>query len=986
MTYFGRLLLVMIICSIVWLAQPGTSPAEPDNEARLLTRTHQITFAGRRAGEGYFSADGKRMIFQSEREPDNPFYQIYLLDLETGDTTRVSPGIGKTTCAWIHPQADKVLFASTHADPQARAKQQEELAQRASGQARRYAWDFDEHYDIFEADTQGGHLTNLTHAPGYDAEGSWSPDGTWIVFASNRHAYTAALSDADRAILARDPSFFIDIYRMRADGTQVQRLTQTPGYDGGPFFSPDGRKIVWRRFAPDGATAEIWTMNLDGSQPQQITRLDVMSWAPYFHPSGAYIIFTNNAQGFGNFELYMVDSAGQHEPVRVTYTEGFDGLPVFSPDGQRLAWTSTRTPDRTAQIFMADWNDAEARALLGLTGATSPPATSPQAVSTSAPDLRQTTAAITPADIRLHLSYLASEALGGRLTGSDGERLATDYVARVFGALGLQPAGDDGTFFQTFPFTAGVSLDATNTLTLHTAQGDRTLTVDSAWRPLAFSRTGAIDTAGVVFAGYGIVAPAAGQFPAYDAYANLDVTDKWVLMLRYMPENITPEHRQHLAAYASLPYKAMLARDHGARGMLLVSGPNSQVKQQLVPLTFDTVLAGTSIGALSITDEVADGLLHGAGKSLQELQSALDSGTPLPGVPLPDVTMTAVIGLQQERRTGRNVLARLPVAAQPAESLVLLGAHIDHLGHGTSANSRAHTDEQGQVHPGADDNASGVAGVLEIAQYLTDLHARGQLAGQRDVLFAAWSGEELGLLGSGHFVRTFRPNGQTPATLTPAIAAYLNFDMIGRLTTQVYLQGVGSSSVWPGAIERGNVSVGLPIVLQPDSYLPTDATSFYLRGVPILNAFTGAHADYHSPRDTAERINNEGAARIAQLMAGLTRTLVMRPTVPDYIAQEKPTTSASRANLRAYLGTIPEYGDTAGIKGVKLNGVARGGPAAQAGLEAGDVIVQLAGKTIENIYDYTHALQAVKVGQPLTVEVLRDGKHATFTVTPASRD
>jgi C-terminal processing protease CtpA/Prc len=192
--------------------------------------------------------------------------------------------------------------------------------------------------------------------------------------------------------------------------------------------------------------------------------------------------------------------------------------------------------------------------------------------------------------------------------------------------------------------------------------------------------------------------------------------------------------------------------------------------------------------------------------------------------------------------------------------------------------------------------------------------------------------------------------------------------------------------VWPEAIERGNVSVGLSIMMQPDSYLPTDATSFYLRGVPILNAFTGAHADYHSPRDTAERINNAGAASIAQLMAALTRTLVMRPTVPDYIAQEKPTASASRGNLRAYLGTIPEYGDTAEIKGVKLNGVAKGGPAAQAGLEAGDVIIQLAGKTIENIYDYTHALQAVKVGQPITIEVLRDGKQATFTVTPASRD
>jgi Tol biopolymer transport system component len=985
MTHLRPILLALLVCTTIWLTPPGTTPAEPNNEARLLTNTHQLTFAGRRAGEGYFSADGKRMIFQSEREPDNPFYQIYLMDLETGDTRRVSPGIGKTTCAWIHPHADKVLFASTHADPQARAKQQAELAQRASGQARRYAWDFDEHYDIFEADTQGGHLTNLTHAPGYDAEGSWSPDGTWIVFASNRHAYTAPLSEAEQAILARDPSYFVDIYLMRADGTQVQRLTQAPGYDGGPFFSPDGHKIVWRHFAPDGATAEIWTMNLDGSQQRQITHMGVMSWAPYFHPSGAYIIFANNAQGMGNFELYMVDSEGQHEPVRVTHTDGFDGLPVFSPDGQHLAWTSTRTPDHTAQIFMADWNDAEARALLGLPGPAASSATPPPAVP-SVPDLRQTTAAITPADIRLHISYLASEALGGRLTGSDGERLATDYVAKVFSALGLQPAGDDGTFFQTFPFMAGVSLAGTNALTVHTPQGDRSLTVDSDWRPLAFSRTGTIDAAGVVFAGYGIVAPATGQFSAYDSYANLDVTDKWVLMLRYMPENITPEHRQHLAAYSSLSYKTMLARDHGARGIILVSGPNSQVKQQLVPLTFDTALAGTSIGALSITDDVADGLLRSAGKMLQESQDALDSGAPVSGVPLPDVTLSAVIGLQQERRTGRNVLARLPVAAQPAESLVVLGAHIDHLGHGASVNSRARADEQGQVHAGADDNASGVAGMLEIAQYLADLRVRGQLVGQRDVLFAAWSGEELGLLGSSYFVRTFRYNGQTPTTLTPYIAAYLNFDMIGRLSTHVYLQGVGSSSVWPEAIERSNVSVGLPVVMQSDSYLPTDATSFYLKGVPILSAFTGAHADYHTPRDTADRINHEGAARVAQLMAALTRTLVMRPTVPDYVAQEKPTGSASRANLRAYLGTIPEYGDTAGIKGVKLSGVAKGGPAAQAGLEAGDVVVQLAGKTIENIYDYTHALQAVKIGQPITVEVLRDGKRVAFTVTPTARE
>src|SRR5919197_6745417 len=158
-------------------------------------------------------------------------------------------------------------------------------------------------------------------------------------------------------------------------------------------------------------------------------------------------------------------------------------------------------------------------------------------------------------------------------------------------------------------------------------------------------------------------------------------------MWRYMQKNIPLKYRQHLAAYASLSYKTMLARDHGARGILLVSGPNSQVKQQLVPLTFDTALAGASIGALSITDDVADALLHSAGKTLQGLQDTLDSGAPVPGVPLPDVTLTAVIGLRQERRTGRNVMARLPMAAQPAESLVVLGAHIDHLGRGASLNS-----------------------------------------------------------------------------------------------------------------------------------------------------------------------------------------------------------------------------------------------------------------------------------------------------------
>jgi Tol biopolymer transport system component len=345
--------------------------ARADEEAQVreqpfLSNIHQLIFEGRRSGEGYFSADGSKMIFQSEREPGNPFYQMYVMDLDTGNTRRVSTGLGKATCGWIHPNARKVLFAASHQDPEAIRKQGEELEKRAAGEGSRYSWSFDEYYDIYETDLQGGPLKNLTNVRGYDAEGSWSPDGTHIVFASNRDAYGRELSSQDQQKLIQDPAYFLDLYIMKADGSQVRRLTTTPGYDGGPFFSPDGEKIVWRRFSENGATAEVWTMSVEGTDQRQLTRLGVMSWAPYYHPSGDYIIFTTSVHGHANFELYIVDAKGRSKPIRITYTEGFDGLPVFSPDGKKLAWSSSRTPDRKPQIFLAEWNDGHARKVLGL--------------------------------------------------------------------------------------------------------------------------------------------------------------------------------------------------------------------------------------------------------------------------------------------------------------------------------------------------------------------------------------------------------------------------------------------------------------------------------------------------------------------------------------------------------------------------------------------------------------------------------------------
>lgn len=603
--------------------------------------------------------------------------------------------------------------------------------------------------------------------------------------------------------------------------------------------------------------------------------------------------------------------------------------------------------------------------------------------------LNATVAGIRAADLQRHIETLASEQMAGRLTGTAGERAATAYVAALFAGFGLVPAGDDGTYFQAFPFTAGVSLGPNNTLmTAYPAQdgqattkSGRAYTVDQDWRPLTFSKTGEFAPAGVVFAGYGIVAPAVEGQPAYNSYSHLDVTDKWVLAFRYMPEGIAQQWRDHLRRYASLRRKAMVARDRGARGFIIVSGPNATVNDRLVGLSFDASLAGTSIGALSVTDAVATAWFRANGADLKTLQDTLDTGQPTSGFELSGLRLDVRIDIQHEKKTGRNVLARLSAGRTAGRRSLVIGAHIDHLGSGHRPDSLARDEERGAIHYGADDNASGVAGLLEIAQYLASQKAQGRLALQRDVVFAAWSGEEMGLLGSSYFTRTFDGQDGQPAPLRPA--AYLNMDMIGRLQKSLILQGLGSSSIWTGLIEQANARLGLPLTLQNQSYLPTDATSFYLKRIPVLSAFTGAHEDYHTPRDTADKIQTLGVEKITRLMASLTTHLATRQDVPDY--REMDTPSVGRVGLRAYLGTIPDY-TQADVVGVKLSGVVKGSPAARAGLQAGDLVVRLSGKSIENIYDYTYALDGLRVERPTEIVVRRHDQSLVLSITPGSRE
>jgi len=272
--------------------------------------------------------------------------------------------LGKTTCGFFRPGSDEILFASTHHDPKSKQYQDDELAFRASGKERRYAWDYDPEMDIYAYKEGTKTLTRLTTAKGYDAEAGYSPDGQWIVFSSTRAAFDHTRTPAEDKQFTTDPAWFAEIFIMKADGSGQKRLTTTPGYDGGPFFTPDGKKILWRRFDEQGLIADVWTMNLDGTDKKQITNFSSMSWAPYMHVSGEYILFASNKLGFENFEVFMVDAAGTKEPVRVTYSDGFDGLPVPSPDGTQIAFTSARSGGGAGQIFLAQWNHEAALAAI----------------------------------------------------------------------------------------------------------------------------------------------------------------------------------------------------------------------------------------------------------------------------------------------------------------------------------------------------------------------------------------------------------------------------------------------------------------------------------------------------------------------------------------------------------------------------------------------------------------------------------------------
>ena len=574
-------------------------------------------------------------------------------------------------------------------------------------------------------------------------------------------------------------------------------------------------------------------------------------------------------------------------------------------------------------------------------------------------------------DNRAVVETLASDKFEGRLTGTRGIEMAADYIIEQLEEIGAQPLPGLLDFRLPFQFTAGMS-DGGTTLILTEPEGLPQWSLGDI-QALSFSETGSV-TGDLIFAGYGLSVPDTDGF-SYDSFATLDIHDKIVLVLRYYPEDTEDELRATLSRYAGLRYKAFAARERGAKGLIVVTGPRSPNPGELVPMTFDTAISGSDIVAASITGDVGEALFARSGRTLLEIQESLDSGNPhVTGFEIPDSEITLMTMVNREERTGQNVVGFFPASdlTDVSKPFVMLGAHYDHLGHGNGGNSLARDNEVGGIHNGADDNASGVAAVLSAAVDLAQMNR------QRGIILGFWSGEELGLLGSADFVKA------APVPMEQ-VAAYLNFDMVGRLRdNRLSVQAVGTSSIWTEMIETLNDTFKFDIQFVADPYLPTDVISFNQVEVPSVAFFTGSHEDYHRPSDDADGVNYAGLDRISALGAAVAQQLVNRIEPPDFIKAEPAVQTSGRGPIRIFTGTIPDYSDEA--EGLLLSGVVGSGPAQAAGLDGGDVIVELAGRTIANIYDYTYALDLLKVGEPATVVFIRDGQRQETTLTPEARE
>jgi aminopeptidase YwaD len=579
--------------------------------------------------------------------------------------------------------------------------------------------------------------------------------------------------------------------------------------------------------------------------------------------------------------------------------------------------------------------------------------------------------------IARHVEFLASDRLQGRRAGTPAADQAAEYIARQFRGSNLKPAATAG-FLQPFTFVANVKLGAGNSFQMKAPGGSRSFNVAEDFMPLAFSSS-APASGQVVFAGFGIGAPEL----QYDNYSGVEVAGKIVMVMRGSPEGDNPHGRfgDYTTPGLEIQKKTLKAREKGARGVIFISDEERFSEDRLSRLHHDLNFLDAGIPAIVVTQQVAQAILSAGGSTLAELQKrAKETAAPL-----------AVRGVEIEFKTdvvkvegkAENVVGILQGSDPVLSSeCIVIGAHYDHLGLGGSESLAAKP--EGQVHHGADDNASGTSVLIELARVMSANRSKFR----RSIVFIAFSGEELGLLGSAAYTRN-------PAVPLKSTVAMLNMDMVGRLRNgSLFVGGVGTSPAWQPLLDKLNGSgaaaasggIGsqsrFQLGIGQDGFGPSDHQSFYVKDLPVLFFFTGSHDDYHKPSDTADKINSDGARQIGEFVRKIIAEIANEPQRIAFTRVQTESKPTGRG-FAVYLGTVPNYSDQS--DGLKLDGVRAGSPAERAGLKAGDVVTKLGSVPVKNVYDYTYALGELKAGEEVEVVLRREGREVRLKLTPEKR-
>ncbi|MCI0342765.1 MAG: M20/M25/M40 family metallo-hydrolase [Planctomycetales bacterium] len=597
------------------------------------------------------------------------------------------------------------------------------------------------------------------------------------------------------------------------------------------------------------------------------------------------------------------------------------------------------------------------------------PASDPEAAAREAA-VEKALAAITPEGMMEHVKFLASDDLKGREAGTPEGRRAADYVAARFRSAGLEPIGEQGTFFQAVKISGETQPGPDSTVSLLAGAGEKVLVPGTDFRPLGLATNP--EAAGIlVFAGYGISAPEAG----YDDYAGLDVAGRVVLLLASVPKEADPGAPfagRLRYVHGGIAKKAKNAADHGAAGFVLVSGPATKELDGdiLTGIPFKSPIPG-----VQVTRRAAAELFAAAGQDLRAAQEAIEAAGKPASSALP-VRARLRATTVDANTLAHNVVARLPGRDPAASSeVVVLGGHYDHVGMGTFG---SRTNARGQIHNGADDNASGITGVIAVAEAM----GAAGLRGRRTILFLGFAAEEKGLLGSAFYCR--QPLAPLAQTVT-----MVNLDMIGRGANRwCAVNGVGTSPGFREMMERLNRRVGLEAVYYDGGRAPSDNDSFYMRGIPILMLFTGLHDDYHTPTDDWQKIESDTLARSARLAMLATWELAEMPERPpfrkcDGRVQDMP-------GMELYFKPVQRKGSYLGIRedpkeeaaaGVRVQSVVPDSPAEKAGLKAGDLLVKVGEVRVGSLRDLTAALEKHAPGSKVSVAIVRGSESLAVEVT-----